>query len=152
MKILFGLNNDDTVKAIVKYYEETFKEKVEYKNVYYFKQAIQEIKGGEYDRLVILENLEKYPTNNYAQIDDFIFHNIDAMTDEFDAKNIIFIASDRRNLGDEFLAKLFKAPWVINGSLSLLIHTISLATVLATDSSFIKKSLLILSTYGTFPT
>lgn len=107
MKILFGLNNDDTVKAIVKYYEETFKEKVEYKNVYYFKQAIQEIKGGEYDRLVILENLEKYPTNNYAQIDDFIFHNIDAMTDEFDAKNIIFIASDRRNLGDEFLAKLF---------------------------------------------
>ena len=28
MKILFGLNNDDTVKAIVKYYEETYKEKV----------------------------------------------------------------------------------------------------------------------------
>ena len=107
MKILFGLNNDDTVKAIVKYYEETYKEKVEYKNVYYFKQAVQEIKTGEYDRLVILEDLEKYPNNNYAQIDDFIFRNIDAMTDEFDAKNIIFVASDRRKLGDEFLAKLF---------------------------------------------
>ena len=107
MKILFGLNNDDTVKAIVKYYEETFKEKVEYKNVYYFKQAIQEIKTGEYDRLVILEDLEKYPNNNYAQIDDFIFRNIDAMTDEFDAKSIIFVASDRRKHGDDFLAKLF---------------------------------------------
>ncbi len=107
MKVLFGLNNDDTVKSIVKYYEETYKEKVEYKNVYYFKQAIQELSGGNYDRVVILENLEKYPTNNYAQIDDFIFHNIDAMTDEFDAKKIVFIASDRRELGDEFLAKLF---------------------------------------------
>ncbi len=107
MKILFGLNNDDTVKAIVKYYEETYKEKIEYKNVYYFKQAVQEIKTGEYDRLVILEDLEKYPNNNYAQIDDFIFRNIDAMTDEFDAKNIIFVASDRRKLGDDFLAKLF---------------------------------------------
>lgn len=107
MKVLFGLNNDDTVKAIVKYYEETYKEKIEYKNVYYFKQAIQEIETGEYDRLVILEDLEKYPNNNYAQIDDFIFRNIDAMTDEFDAKNIIFVASDRRKLGDDFLAKLF---------------------------------------------
>ena len=107
MKVLFGLNNDDTVKAIVKYYEETYKEKIEYKNVYYFKQAIQEIKTGGYDRLVILEDLEKYPNNNYAQIDDFIFRNIDAMTDEFDAKNIIFVASDRRKLGDDFLAKLF---------------------------------------------
>lgn len=107
MKILFGLNNDDTVKSIVKYYEDTYKEKIEYKNVYYFRQAVQELSQGDYDRLVILENLEKYPTNNYAQIDEFIFRNIDAMTDEFDAKNIILVASDRRELGDEFLAKLF---------------------------------------------
>ena len=107
MKVLFGLNNDDTVKSIVKYYEETYKEKIEYKNVYYFKQAVQELSNTAYDRVVLLENLEKYPTNNQAQIDDFIFHNIDAMTDEFDAKKIVFIASDRRELGDEFLAKLF---------------------------------------------
>lgn len=107
MRVLFGLNNDDTVKAIVKYYEETYREKIEYKNVYYFKQAIQEISSGNYDRLVILEDLEKYPTNNYAQIDDFIFKNIDAMSDDFDAKNIIFVASDRRKQGDEFLTKLF---------------------------------------------
>jgi len=107
MKILFGLNNDDTVKSIVKYYEETYREKIEYKNVYYFKQALQELRSGDYERFVVLEDLEKYPNNNYAQIDDFIFRNVDAMTDEFDGKNIIFIASDRRKLGDEFLAKLF---------------------------------------------
>lgn len=107
MKILFGLNNDDTVRSIVKYYEETYKEKVEYKNVYYFKQAIQELAQNNYDRLVLLEDLEKYPNNNYAQIDEFLFNNIDTMTDDFDAKNIIFIASDRRKLGDEFLSRLF---------------------------------------------
>ena len=107
MKVLFGLNNDDTVRSIVKYYEETYKEKIEYKNVYYFKQAIQELSQNSYDRLVILEDLEKYPNNNYAQIDEFLFNNIDTMTDEFDAKNIIYIASDRRKLGDEFLTRLF---------------------------------------------
>jgi len=107
MKVLFGLSNDDTVKSIVKFYEETYKEKLEYKNVYYFKQAVQEVHNGGYDRVVLLEDLEKYPTNNYAQIDDYIFKNIDAISDEFDAKHIIFVASDRRKLGDSFLAKLF---------------------------------------------
>ena len=108
MKVLFGLSNDDTVKAIVKFYEETYKEKLEYKNVYYFKQAMQEVHDGSYDRVVLLEDLEKYPTNNYAQIDDYVFKNIDGISDEVDdAKNIIFVASDRRKLGDAFLAKLF---------------------------------------------
>ena len=107
MKVLFGLSNDDTVKSIVKFYEETYKEKLEYKNVYYFKQAIQEVHNGEYDRVVILEDLEKYPPNNYAQIDEYVFNNVDSISDEFDAKNIIFVASDRRKLGDAFLAKLF---------------------------------------------
>ncbi len=107
MKVLFGLSNDDTVKAIVSFYEEKYKEKLEYKNVYYFKQAITELHTGSYDRAVILEDLEKYPTNNYAQIDDYIFKNIDAMTDEFDSKNIVFVASDRRKQGDNFLMKLF---------------------------------------------
>ena len=107
MKILFGLNNDDMVRSIVKYYEENYNEKVEYKNVYYFKQAIAELAGDDYDRLVILEELEKFPTNNYAQIDDFLFSNIDSITDEMDANNIIYVASDRRKLGDPFLTKLF---------------------------------------------
>lgn len=107
MKILFGINNDDTVKGVVELYEKKYNEKVEYKNVYYFKQFLHELANGDYDVAVVLEDLEKFPTNNYAQIDDYLFKNIDSMTDAFDAKNIIYIASDRRKLGDEFLSKLF---------------------------------------------
>lgn len=107
MKVIFGINNDDTVKGIVEFYEAKYKEKIEYKNVYYFKQFIQELATGEYDRAVLLEELEKFPTNNYAQIDEYLFENLDSMTDVFDAKKIIYVASDRRKLGDEFLSKLF---------------------------------------------
>lgn len=107
MKVLFGINNDDTVKGIVEFYESKYKEKLEYKNVYYFKQFIQELSTGEYDRAVVLEDLESYPTNNYAKIDSYLFKNIDSMTDVYDAKSIIYVASDRRRLGDEFLTKLF---------------------------------------------
>lgn len=107
MKVLFGINNDNTVKGIVDFYEKKYNEKLEYKNVYYFKQFIKELSSGEYQRAVMLEELEKFPTNNVAQIDDYLFKNIDSMTDVFDAKSIIYIASDRRKLGDEFLSKLF---------------------------------------------
>ena len=86
MKVLFGINNDDTVKGIVKFYNEKYNEKLEYKNVYYFKQFIQELSTGGYDRAVVLEELEKFPTTNYAQIDDYLFKNIDSMTDIYDAK------------------------------------------------------------------
>ena len=107
MKVLFGINNDDTVKGIVEFYEEKYNEKIEYKNVYYFKHFIQELSTGGYNRAVVLEELEKFPVTNLAQIDEYLFKNIDSMTDLFDAKNIIFIASDRRKQGDEFLSKLF---------------------------------------------
>ena len=107
MKILFGINNDDTVKGIVKSYNEKYNVKLEYKNVYYFKQFIQELSTGDYERAVLLEELEKFPTTNYAQIDDYLFKNIDNMTDVYDAKSIVYIASDRRKHGDEFLSKLF---------------------------------------------
>lgn len=107
MKVLFGINNDDTVKGIVKFYNEKYNEKLEYKNVYYFKQFIHELTSGGYDRAVLLEELEKFPTTNYAQIDDYLFKNIDSMTDVFDSKSIVYIASDRRKHGDEFLSKLF---------------------------------------------
>lgn len=107
MKVLFGINNDDTAKGIADFYQQKYQEKIDYKNVYYFKQFIQELATGEYDRAVVLEELEKFPTNNYAQIDDYLFKNIDAMTDVYDSKNIVYVASDRRKLGDDFLAKLF---------------------------------------------
>jgi hypothetical protein len=107
MKVLFGINNDDTVKGIAELYEKKYNEKVEYKNVYYFKQFLHELSSGNYDVAVMLEELEKFPTNNFAQIDDYLFKTIDSMTDSFDAKNIVYISSDRRKLGDEFLSKLF---------------------------------------------
>lgn len=107
MRVLFGINNDDTVKGIVQFYQDKYGEKLEYKIVYYFKQFVQELTKGNYDRAVMLEELEKFPTNNYAQIDDYLFKIIDNITDTCDAKNIIYIASDRRKLGDEFLSKLF---------------------------------------------
>ena len=107
MRVLFGINNDDTVKSLVKFYEDKYNEKIEYKNVYYFKQFISELSTDKYDRAVLLEELEQFPTNNYAQIDEYLFKNIDDMTDVFDAKNLIYIAADRRRLGDEFLTKLF---------------------------------------------
>lgn len=107
MKVLFGINNDDTVKGIVSFYNDKYNEKLEYKNVYYFKQFIQELANGGYDRAVLLEELEKFPTTNYAQIDDYLFKNIDNMTDVYDAKSIVYIASDRRKHGDEYLSKLF---------------------------------------------
>ncbi|MEG1142076.1 MAG: hypothetical protein RSE41_06490 [Clostridia bacterium] len=107
MKVLFGINNDNTVKSIAAFYEDKYKEKIEYKNVYYYKQFIQELSSDKYDRAVILEELEKYPTNNFAQIDDYIFSNIDEITDIIDSKEVIYIASDRRKLGDDFLSKLF---------------------------------------------
>lgn len=107
MKVLFGINNDDTVKGIVSFYNDKYNEKLEYKNVYYFKQFIQELSNGGYDRAVLLEELEKFPTTNYAQIDDYLFKNIDNMTDVYDAKSIVYIASDRRKHGDEYLSKLF---------------------------------------------
>ena len=36
MKVLFGINNDDTVKGIVNFYNEKYNVKLEYKNVYYW--------------------------------------------------------------------------------------------------------------------
>ena len=107
MKILFGINNDNTIKGIVSFYEEKYKEKIEYKTVYYYKNLLQEIETAEYDRVILLEELEKFPTTNLAQIDDYLFTNIDNLTDVFDSKNLIVIASDRRKLGDDFLGKLF---------------------------------------------
>ena len=109
MRVLFGISNDDTVKGIVQFYQDKYGEKLEYKNVYYFKQFIQELSTGNYDRAVMLEELEKFPTNNFAQIDDYLFKIIDSITDTFDAKNVVYVASDRRKLGDEFLSKLFNS-------------------------------------------
>ena len=107
MKVLFGLSSEDTVKSIVKYYEEKYNEKLEYKIAYYFGQFRQEIEKGDYDRAVLSEDLEKLPTKSYAEADKQIFQYIDKITNSLEAKDLILITSERRSLGDNFLARLF---------------------------------------------
>ena len=107
MKVLFGMSNEKTVKDIAKYYEEKYKEKLEYKMAYYFKQFSNEIATGDYDRAVLSEELEKLPTKNYAEIDKQLFEYIDKIINDFEARNLIYVASERRKLGDSFLARLF---------------------------------------------
>ncbi len=107
MKVLFGLSNEDTVKGIVKFYEDKYKEKLEYKIAYYFKNFSSEIATGDYDRAVLSEELEKMPTKSYAEADKLLFEYIDGITNNFEARNLILITSERRKLGDNFLARLF---------------------------------------------
>ena len=107
MKVLFGINNEDTVKSIVKFYEEKYNEKIEYKVAYYFSQFNKEISTGDYDRAVLKEDLEKLPTKSYAEADKQLIEYMDKITNNFEAKNLILITTERRRLGDAFLAKLF---------------------------------------------
>ena len=69
MKVLFGISNEETVKGIVKIYEEKYKEKIEYKMAYYQKNFSSEIATGDYDRAVLSEELEPMPTKSYAEAD-----------------------------------------------------------------------------------
>ena len=107
MKVLFGMSNEQTVKDIARHYEEKYKEKLEYKMAFYFKQFSNEIATGDYDRAVLSEELEKLPTKSYAEADKQLFEYIDKVTNDFEARDLIYVASDRRKLGDSFLARLF---------------------------------------------
>ena len=107
MKVLFGMSNEQTVKDIARHYEEKYKEKLEYKMAFYFGQFSKEISTGQYDRAVLSEELEKLPTKSYAEADKQLFEYIDKVTNDFEARDLIYVASDRRKLGDSFLARLF---------------------------------------------
>lgn len=107
MKVLFGISNINTVKGIVDLYEKKYGEKIEYKIAYYFGQFIKEIEKDDYDRAVLKEDLEQLTTKNYAEADKQMFEFIDRVTNNFEARNLIFLASERRALGDGFLSRLF---------------------------------------------
>ncbi len=107
MKVLFGISNQATVEGIVKFYEEKYHEKLDYKIAGYFKNFSSEIATGEYDRAVLSEELEKMPTKSYAEADKLIFEYIDGITNNFEARDLILVCSERRKLGDSFLARLF---------------------------------------------
>jgi len=113
MRVLFAVNNDDISNAILKKYQKDYKEILSYKNVYYFNAILKELqKDKTYDRVVISEDLEPFANNNYDAIDKFLFEKLDNISDEAineegNDTDIIFICSDRRSKSDNMLSKLF---------------------------------------------
>ena len=111
MKVLFATGSavEQTSKKIAERYYEKFGEELDYKNVFYFKSLIEEVKKDKtYDRIVVSEDLETFVLKNLESLDRYVFNNIDAITDEIEDSEIIFICSDRRSKNnDKFVQKLF---------------------------------------------
>ena len=113
MKVLFAVNNESISEAIIKKYQQEYKEIISSKNVYYFDAITRELqKDKTYDRIVISEDVEPFANNNYGVIDKFIFERLDSIKDEATGNMgnnipIILICADRRNKSEDFLVKIF---------------------------------------------
>ena len=113
MKVLFAVNNESISEAIIKKYQQEYKEIISSKNVYYFEAITRELqKDKTYDRIVISEDVEPFANNNYGVIDKFIFERLDSIKDEATGNMgnnipIILICADRRNKSEDFLVKIF---------------------------------------------
>ena len=113
MKVLFAVNNESISEAIIKKYQQEYKEIISSKNVYYFDAITRELqKDKTYDRIVISEDVEPFTNNNYGVIDNFIFKRLDAISDEATTQTgqdipIILICADRRTKSEDILVKLF---------------------------------------------
>lgn len=114
MKILFAVNNDNVSEAIVKKYQQEYKEILSYKNVYYFNAILRELqKDKSYSRIVISEDLEPFANNNYDAIDKFLFEKYNNIADEIKNMNneqieVILVCADRRKKTDNMLVKIYK--------------------------------------------
>ncbi len=114
MKVLFAVNNDNVVEAIVKKYQKDYKEILSYKNVYYFNAILRELqKDKSYSRVVISEDLEPFANNNYVSIDKFLLEKYNNIADEARSMNsekidIILICADRRKKTDSILSHIYK--------------------------------------------
>ena len=113
MKVLFAVSNDTINTSIVNKYQQTYKEIVTSKNVYYFNAIVKELQNDKsYDCIIIEEDLEPISNNNYEAIDKFLFEKLDNISDEASKPTgedipIILICSDRRTKSDNLLRKLF---------------------------------------------
>ena len=113
MKVLFAVSNESISEAIIKKYQQEYREIITSKNVYYFNAIAKELqKDKSYDRIVISEDLEPYANNNYEIIDKFIFEKLDNISDEAISNKgqdipVILICADRRNKSESFLVKIF---------------------------------------------
>ncbi|MBB1548742.1 MAG: hypothetical protein HG450_001865 [Clostridiales bacterium] len=113
MKVLFAINDENIVSEITSRYQQKYKEIITSKSVYYFNAILKELQNeGDYDAIVIGEDLEPIADNNYDRIDRFILEKMDEVSDEASQQSgsdipIILICSDRRTRNDPILAKLF---------------------------------------------
>ena len=108
MKVLFAVGSAALSERIASTYFTNYGEKLEYKNVFYFKAILEEVKrDNTYDRIVIAEQLEPMQNNVIDEIDKMLFNNIDSITDEVNDSTIIFICSDNRNRSDQLIGRLF---------------------------------------------
>ena len=108
MKVLFAVGSDQLSKNIADKYYEKYGEVLEYKNVFFFKALIEEVKKNKsYDRVIINEEFEEFKATDLEQIDRAVFNYIDKVTDEIQDAEIILICANRRNPGDSFVNKLF---------------------------------------------
>ena len=109
MKVLFAIGNEQTSKKVAEKYYNKYGEELEYKNVFYFKALLEEVKKDKtYDRIVISEDLEQFYVKSIEAFDRIIFNYIDSITDEIEDSEIIFICSDRRTKqNDSFVERLF---------------------------------------------
>ncbi|MGN1299112.1 MAG: hypothetical protein ACI4UE_03920 [Candidatus Scatovivens sp.] len=113
MKVLFAVSSESISEQIIRRYQKEYKEILTYKNVYYFNAILKEIQRDKtYDRIVISEDLEPSPSNNYNAIDKAIFEKLDSISDEAQDSegketSIILICTDRRTKNSSLLVKLF---------------------------------------------
>ena len=108
MKVLFAVGNAALSENIAKKYIELFGETLEYKDVFYFKAILEEVKRDRsYDRIVIAEQLEPIHNNIISEIDKMLFNNIDSITDEAPDTDIIFICSENRTRNDALLGRFY---------------------------------------------
>ena len=109
VRVLFALGSEQMSKKVAEKYLEKYGDELDYKNVFYFKALLEEVKKDKtYDRIVISEELEQFALKNLESLDKYIFEKVDSVTDEIDDSEIIFICSDRRSKDhDKFVERLF---------------------------------------------
>ncbi len=113
MKVLFAVNNESISETIIKKYQKSYDELLEYKNVYYYNAIIKEIqKEKDYDMIVISEDLETISSNDRNRVDAFVLDKLEKIIDVFKLESIepipiLFISNEKRGIKDEILPTMF---------------------------------------------
>lgn len=106
MKVLFAINNERISNAIIEKYKQLYNEELEYKDVYYYKALLSEVKKDKsYDRILIFEDFEEYVNDNQEAFDQYLFDKIDTLSDEVSSNTIIFVCQERRGESDKLLKR-----------------------------------------------